>query len=96
MKAFGLIPVSAGVLVVYFAYLRLLMKINQPIATGTETLWKAVLVLIICQIGLTIVGLRRKWNSQWFFCIFPFLILMSLTGAIYLQWFMVSVKGSLK
>jgi hypothetical protein len=84
---------STALSLTYFAYFRLLMKVNQPVAEGTDNLWKVVLGLLFCQSAVTILGLQRKWNSQWPFLMFPFLILLSLTGAIYFQWFMVSVKG---
>ena len=89
------VSVTICLAALFFAYLLVLRKVEQPMTGGTVLLAKLVMAFLAAQIVLAWGELSGKVRLHWTRVAVPLLILMSLTTAIYLQWFMVSVKGSL-
>lgn len=82
-------------LAIYHGYLRVLAKVDQPPTSGTILITKFVWVVFALQVIVAAGEIRGMDICKTIRGIFPTAILASLAGAIYLQWFMISVKGPL-
>ena len=87
--------VSVAFLAIYHGYLSVLAKVGQPPTSGTVLITKLVWVVFALQVIVAAADIRGMEICKTIRGIFPTAILAGLAGAIYLQWFMISVKGSL-